>query len=460
MTAARRGHRRADHPGRLRALGAAPAHRRRAAGHDRQARRSPRAAARSAGARRAELEGVSVEEALQHPTWAMGGKITIDSATLMNKGLELIEAHHLFGTPYDRIDVVVHPQSIVHSYVLLCDGAALAHLGHPDMRVPISYALHYPERVDVPVRAARPRRGRRADLRARRHRRLPVPAPGARGGGRRRHRAVRAQRRQRGRRPRVPQRAAGLPRHPRGHRDARSSGCRPAPCAPSSRSTRPTARRARWPRADRGAHVSWILAFVGFAALIILHEFGHFAAAKATGHARRALLALLPAAAGASSRRGETEYAIGAIPLGGYVKITGMSPHEELSPEVAPRAYLNQPPWKRIVVIAAGPAMNLLIAFLLSGRSSPSTGWRSTTSWSTRSQPGSAGRRRAAARRQGALDRRRHGLPARPERRGDRRPPAAPATHVNRHTARARRRTAARPTTPAKVVVRARRQAA
>jgi 1-deoxy-D-xylulose-5-phosphate reductoisomerase len=70
----------------------------------------------------------------------------------MNKGLEVIEAHHLFGTPYERIDVVVHPQSIVHSYVLLCDGAALAHLGHPDMRVPIAYALHHPERIDVPVK--------------------------------------------------------------------------------------------------------------------------------------------------------------------------------------------------------------------------------------------------------------------------------------------------------------------
>jgi 1-deoxy-D-xylulose-5-phosphate reductoisomerase len=80
----------------------------------------------------------------------MGGKITIDSATLMNKGLEIIEAHHLFGVPYDRIDVVVHPQSIVHSLITLCDGAALAHLGHPDMRVPISYALHHPDRVDVP----------------------------------------------------------------------------------------------------------------------------------------------------------------------------------------------------------------------------------------------------------------------------------------------------------------------
>jgi 1-deoxy-D-xylulose-5-phosphate reductoisomerase len=104
------------------------------------------------GRSRAELESVTVEEALKHPTWDMGGKITIDSATLMNKGLEVIEAHHLFGTPYDAIDVVVHPQSIVHALVTLCDGAALAHLGHPDMRVPIAYALHHPERVDVPVR--------------------------------------------------------------------------------------------------------------------------------------------------------------------------------------------------------------------------------------------------------------------------------------------------------------------
>jgi 1-deoxy-D-xylulose-5-phosphate reductoisomerase len=103
------------------------------------------------GRSRAELEDVTVEQALNHPTWAMGGKITIDSATLMNKGLELIEAHHLFGTPYGRIDVVVHPQSIVHSLITLCDGAQLAHLGQPDMRVPIAYALHHPDRVDVPV---------------------------------------------------------------------------------------------------------------------------------------------------------------------------------------------------------------------------------------------------------------------------------------------------------------------
>jgi 1-deoxy-D-xylulose-5-phosphate reductoisomerase len=100
-----------------------------------------------------ELQDVTVQQALAHPTWTMGGKITIDSATLMNKGLELIEAHHLFGTPYDQVDVIVHPQSIVHSLIQLCDGATLAHLGYPDMRVPIAYGLHYPERVDVPVRA-------------------------------------------------------------------------------------------------------------------------------------------------------------------------------------------------------------------------------------------------------------------------------------------------------------------
>jgi len=100
---------------------------------------------------RTDLDGVSVEEALAHPTWSMGGRITVDSATLMNKGFEAIEAHHLFGVPFERIDVVVHPQSIVHSLIDLNDGATLAHLGYPDMRVPISYALHYPERADVEV---------------------------------------------------------------------------------------------------------------------------------------------------------------------------------------------------------------------------------------------------------------------------------------------------------------------
>jgi 1-deoxy-D-xylulose-5-phosphate reductoisomerase len=100
---------------------------------------------------RTDLAGVTPEEALAHPTWDMGGRITIDCATLMNKGFELIEAHYLFGVAYERIDVVVHPQSLVHALIHLNDGATLAHLGYPDMRVPISYALNLPERADVDV---------------------------------------------------------------------------------------------------------------------------------------------------------------------------------------------------------------------------------------------------------------------------------------------------------------------
>jgi 1-deoxy-D-xylulose-5-phosphate reductoisomerase len=105
------------------------------------------------GRSRDELEAVTAEEALAHPTWRMGPKITVDSATLANKGLELIEAHFLFGLDYDRIEVVLQPTSVVHALVRFRDGAALAHVGFPDMRVPISFALSYPERAATPVPA-------------------------------------------------------------------------------------------------------------------------------------------------------------------------------------------------------------------------------------------------------------------------------------------------------------------
>jgi 1-deoxy-D-xylulose-5-phosphate reductoisomerase len=99
------------------------------------------------------LERVTVEQALRHPTWRMGAKITIDSATLMNKGLEVLEAHWLFGVPFERIDVVVHPQSIVHSMVEFVDRSVLAQLGMPDMGIPILYALTYPDRLPCPAPA-------------------------------------------------------------------------------------------------------------------------------------------------------------------------------------------------------------------------------------------------------------------------------------------------------------------
>ncbi|MFF2440803.1 1-deoxy-D-xylulose-5-phosphate reductoisomerase [Priestia megaterium] len=99
---------------------------------------------------RAELQGVTVEDALNHPNWSMGAKITIDSATMMNKGLEVIEAHWLFDLPYEKIDVLLHKESIIHSMVEYSDTSVIAQLGTPDMRVPIQYALTYPKRMSLP----------------------------------------------------------------------------------------------------------------------------------------------------------------------------------------------------------------------------------------------------------------------------------------------------------------------
>ena len=143
--------------------------------------------------------------------------------------------------------------------------------------------------------------------------------------------------------------------------------------------------------------MSWILAFLGFAVLIILHELGHFTAAKAVGMRVERFALFFPPLI-ARRRRGETEYAIGSIPLGGYVKITGMNPAEEIPPEVAHRAYFRQPVWKRIVVIGAGPAVNIAIAFLL--LAGDLLGQRDERAAAARvgDQPRLAGRRRAQAR--------------------------------------------------------------
>jgi 1-deoxy-D-xylulose-5-phosphate reductoisomerase len=97
------------------------------------------------------MRAATVDQALRHPNWSMGPKITIDSATMMNKGLELIEAHHLFALPASQIDVLVHPQSIIHGLVEFRDGAVIAELGSPDMRVPIAHCLAWPDRIDTPA---------------------------------------------------------------------------------------------------------------------------------------------------------------------------------------------------------------------------------------------------------------------------------------------------------------------
>src|SRR3954469_1940698 len=191
-----------------------------------------------------------------------------------------------------------------------------------------------------------------------------MPAPGPRGGGGRRDRAVRAQRGQRGRGPRLPQRPAVVPRHPRGDRGRAGRARLPAraqlrdPVCDRFGGA-PTRRRADW-----SARVTWILTFLGFAALIILHELGHFTAAKAVGMRVERFALFFPPLI-AKVRRGETEYGIGALPLGGYVRITGMNPMEDIPPEVAHRAYFRQPVWKRIVVIGAGPLVNIVLAFVI-----------------------------------------------------------------------------------------------
>ena len=100
---------------------------------------------------REQMAKMTPAQAVAHPNWSMGAKISVDSATMMNKGLELIEAHHLFGLPSERIDILVHPQSVIHSMVEYVDGSVLAQLGSPDMRIPIAHALAYPERMETPA---------------------------------------------------------------------------------------------------------------------------------------------------------------------------------------------------------------------------------------------------------------------------------------------------------------------
>ncbi len=180
-----------------------------------------------------------------HPTWAMGSMNTIGSATLMNKGLELMEAHHLFGTPYERIDVVVHPQSLVHGLIQLADGAMLAHIGPRDMRVAISYALHGGESVDLPIApldlvSVGELTFEAVDLDA--FPCLELARAAARAGGTApcvlnaaNEIAVHA----------FIEGRLRLRRHPRRDRGDAGAASRRRPCAPSSRSTRPIAKPAR-----------------------------------------------------------------------------------------------------------------------------------------------------------------------------------------------------------------------
>ena len=284
------------------------------------------------GRSRDELADITPEQALAHPTWTMGAKITIDSATLANKGLEVIEAHFLFGLPYDRIEVVVHPTSIVHGLVRFRDGAAIAHLGLPDMRVPISYALTYPDRAKTPVPTldltAGPLEFFEPDTDTFRLLALAREA-GERGGtypcafNAANEVAVAAF---------LAGRIGFLDIAALGGGRARPDGRRTG--ARSERAARGGLARPR----GGGAGMGVVAAILGLAILVMIHEAGHFFAARAVGMTpRKFYLGFGPPIA--KTTRGGVEYGIGSIPLGGYVKIPGMNRPSpgDLAATLAPR---------------------------------------------------------------------------------------------------------------------------
>ncbi len=306
------------------------------------------------GRDRLDLASVTPHEALAHPTWNMGPKISVDSATLMNKGLEVIEAHFLFGLEYERIEVVVHPTSVVHALVRFRDGASLAHVGYPDMRVPISYALTYPRPRRDRDPAARLLPGDDLGVRPARPRGVPLPRAGASGGRGGRNRAVRPERRERGGGRVLPGARASLPRDPRGGR---------AHALERLRQARDHARRARRgrrrgpPRRRRthpgGRPLTYAVAIFGLVFLILIHEAGHFTVARLVRMRPRKFYIFFPPAIWKTTRGG-IEYGIGAIPLGGYVKIPGMHrpAGQDLEAHLA-RAVEDDPSLKPSVAAAA-----------------------------------------------------------------------------------------------------------
>ena len=273
------------------------------------------------GRGRDELEDVTPAAALAHPTWNMGPKITVDSATLANKGLELIEAHFLFGLPYEQIEVVVHPTSVVHALVRFRDGATLAHLGYPDMRVPISYALTYPERSATPIPPLDLAGGMTLEFEPPDLETFPLLAHARKAGERG------------GTYPCVFNAAnevavaafledACLPRNRRRVAEA-LAGVDGSAGARSRRARRGRRGGPASRREGTDGRMSILISILGLAVLILLHEAGHFFVARAVGMRPRRFYLGFPPALVKVTRNG-IEYGIGAIPLGGYVKIPGM----------------------------------------------------------------------------------------------------------------------------------------
>ncbi len=355
------------------------------------------------GRTRAELADVTPEQALAHPTWTMGPVVTTNSATLVNKGLELIEAHLLFDLPFDRIEVVVHPQSVIHSMVEFCDGSTIAQASPPDMRLPIALGLSWPERVadaapacdwttaatwtfapldhDAFPAVALARRAGEAGgtapavynaaneelVEAFLGRRLPFLAIVDTLAARRRG---------------APGEHLREPPHRRGRPSRRGLG--PVAC----------------PRDHRGSRMTlllemlgWVIFLVGVGFSIGMHEIGHLLPAKKFGvKVTQYMVGFGPTIW--SRHKGETEYGVKAVPVGGYIRMIGMYPParggddtmlrasstgrfstliddarkqslEEVTPADANRVFYKLPVRQRIVVMLGGPTMNLILAVIM-----------------------------------------------------------------------------------------------
>ena len=266
-----------------------------------------------------QLERATLEDALRHPTWRMGRKITVDSATLANKALEVIEAHFLFGLPYDRIEVVVHPQSIVHSFVEFVDGSVLAQLGVPSMELPVLYALTHPDRVaDTGVPQFDPVASSPLTFEPLPAERFPGVRARSRGRSAGRRGAGGVQRRERGSGRALSRRTHSLRRHRRGD-CGRTGRARRSARRQSRRHPRRGCRRAA-ARSGPVRMLAILAPILVFGLVIFVHELGHFLAAKAVGvYAPRFSIGFGPAIF--RFRRGETEYVLAWLPLGGYVRM-------------------------------------------------------------------------------------------------------------------------------------------
>ena len=322
----------------------------------------------------ARLDSVTPAEACDHPKWKMGRKISVDSATLMNKGLEVIEATLLFGLPESQVEVVVHPQSLVHSLVEYADGSMLAQLGAPDMRTPIAQALAWPERVDSGVQSLDLGQIGRLDFEPPDHVRFPslgLARAAARAGGTApavlnaaNEVAVQAFL---DRRLNFTGIAAVIDKVLQ-RLDSRPvecfGGCIGRRCRSATLGAR-VDRACEWsPRMKMLIFVAAFLVAIGI--LVAVHEFGHYWVAKKLGFKvlRFSIGFGKPLLMRVGRDADRTEYCLAAIPLGGYVKLL-----DEREGEVAPaelqRSFTRRPILHRIAVLLAGPAMNLIFASLL-----------------------------------------------------------------------------------------------